>query len=68
MSVRPDGAKCTFGMQETRELGNKLTRMIKENVPYPFKIKSGVSACRMGCGLSFVRDVGLVASAKGWKL
>lgn len=68
VSVCPGGAECRYGMQETRELGNKLTRLVKENGPYPFKIKSGVSGCRMGCGLSFVRDIGLVASAKGWKL
>jgi len=49
-------------------LGNKLLATIKENAPYPFKIKSGVSGCKMGCGLSFVRDIGLVGSAKGWEL
>jgi len=68
VSVCPGGAECKYGMQETRELGNKLTRLVKENGPYPFKIKTGVSGCRMGCGLSLVRDIGLVASAKGWKL
>jgi NAD(P)H-nitrite reductase large subunit len=68
VSVCPGGAECKYGMQETRELGNMLTALIKANGPYPFKIKAGVSGCRMGCGLSFVRDIGLVASARGWKL
>jgi len=68
VAVCPGGGVCKYGMQETRALGNKLLATIKENAPYPFKIKSGVSGCKMGCGLSFVRDIGLVGSAKGWEL
>jgi NAD(P)H-nitrite reductase large subunit len=68
VSVCPGGGICKYGVQETRELGRKLEAVIKQNGPYPFKIKSGVSGCRMGCGLSFVRDIGLVSRAKGWDL
>lgn len=66
VSVCPGSDLCKYGQLPTRELGNKVLDLIKANAPYPFKIKTGVSGCAMGCGLSFVRDIGLVAKAKGW--
>lgn len=66
VSVCPGSALCKYGQLETRGIGDRLLEVIKANGPYPFKIKSGVSGCAMGCGLSFVRDIGLVAKAKGW--
>ena len=68
VSVCPGGAQCRYGKQETRELGKRLTTLVKENGPYPFKVKSGVSGCSFGCGLSFVRDIGLVGKVAGWDL
>ncbi len=68
VSVCPGGGICKMGRKPTRDLGDKLLDTIKANGPYPFKIKTGVSGCLMGCGLSFVRDIGLVASGVGWKL
>ena len=68
VSVCPGSAECRYGKQETRELGRKLTTLVKENGPYPFKVKSGVSGCSFGCGLSFVRDIGLVGKSTGWDL
>lgn len=68
VSVCPGGGVCTLGMQETRALGTRLEAVVKAGGPYPFKIKSGVSGCSMGCGLSFVRDIGLVARRAGWDL
>ena len=68
ISVCPGSAECRYGKQETRELGRRLTSLIKENGPYPFKVKSGVSGCSFGCGLSFVRDIGLVGKSTGWDL
>lgn len=59
---------CKLGVQETRSISRKLVALIQENGPYPFKIKSGVSGCGMSCGLSYVRDIGLVAKAHGWDL
>ncbi|MDC0336283.1 nitrite reductase [Pseudodesulfovibrio sp.] len=66
VAVCPGSELCKYGMQDTREIGNRLLALIKANAPYPFKIKSGVSGCAMGCALSFVRDIGLVGKAKGW--
>ena len=66
VSVCPGSELCKYGQLETREIGDRVLDVIKANAPYPFKIKTGVSGCGMGCGLSFVRDIGLVAKAKGW--
>lgn len=57
---------CKFGVQDSRGMGKKLLEVIKQNAPYPFKIKSGVSGCKIGCGFSNVRDIGLVGTPKGW--
>jgi NAD(P)H-nitrite reductase large subunit len=66
VSVCPGSDQCKYGQLPTREFGDRLLDLIKANAPYPFKIKSGVSGCGMACGLSFVRDIGLVAKSKGW--
>lgn len=68
VSVCPGRAQCRYGKQDTRELGKRLTSLVKDNGPYPFKVKSGVSGCSFGCGLSFVRDIGLVGKVSGWDL
>lgn len=66
VGVCPGGGICRYGVQPTRDLGDRLLALVMEKGPYPFKVKSGVSGCRMACGLSYVRDVGLVATKKGW--
>jgi len=66
ISVCAGGALCKYGKQETREITDRLLAVLKSNAPYPFKVKSGVSGCAMACGLSFVRDLGLIGGAKGW--
>lgn len=66
VSVCPGNEFCKFGMRETRALGDRLLEVVKKNGPYPYKVKSGVSGCKMACGLSYVRDIGFVAGAGGW--
>lgn len=68
VSVCPGNVECKYARQETRELGRKLADLLKDNGPYPFKVKTGVSGCSFGCGLSFVRDIGLVGKSSGWDL
>jgi len=68
VSVCPGSMQCRYGRQQTRELGRLLSDLLKENGPYPFKVKTGVSGCSFGCGLSFVRDIGLVGKNAGWDL
>lgn len=66
ISVCAGGGLCKYAQLETRDFGFRLKKLIMDNGPYPFKVKSGVSGCGMGCAMSFVRDIGLVAKAKGW--
>lgn len=68
VSVCPGDELCKYGKQETREIGERLLEVVKANGPYPYKVKSGVSGCAMGCGLSFVRDIGLIGFDKGWNV
>jgi NAD(P)H-nitrite reductase large subunit len=67
-TVCPGKGTCRLGIQETADLGNAIVELVKQNGPYPYKVKSGVSGCKMSCGLSYVRDIGLVATAKGWNV
>ncbi|WP_031480382.1 nitrite/sulfite reductase domain-containing protein [Maridesulfovibrio frigidus] len=66
ISVCTGAGICIYGKQETRAIADKVLELVKKNGPYPYKVKSGVSGCKMACGLSFVRDVGLVGGPKGW--
>ena len=51
VSVCPGSMQCKYGRQQTRELGREISVLLKENGPYPFKVKTGVSGCSFGCGL-----------------
>lgn len=66
VSVCTGAGICKYGVQESRGMGEKILAVVKKNGPYPFKVKSGVSGCKIACGLSFVRDIGLVGTPKGW--
>jgi NAD(P)H-nitrite reductase large subunit len=66
LSVCSGAGVCLYGVQESRAVGDKILALVKENGPYPFKVKSGVSGCKLACGLSFIRDIGLVGAPKGW--
>ncbi len=68
VGVCPGAEICKYGIQKTRDVGDRLLALIMANGPYPYKIKSGVSGCRMVCGLSYVRDIGLVGKSKGWEV
>lgn len=66
VSVCPGAAQCKLGQQRTREIGKKILALVKENGPYPYKVKSGVSGCKTACAMSYVRDIGLLGGPKGW--
>lgn len=68
VSVCTGAGICKYGMQESYGMADKLLAVVKANGPYPFKVKSGVSGCKMACGMSFVRDIGMVGGPKGWEV
>ena len=62
----PGSTWCKFGVGDALSLGEKLEQLELEG-PLPYKVKVGVSGCRMCCCESWVRDVGLTAERKGWR-
>ncbi|WP_319466726.1 nitrite reductase [uncultured Pseudodesulfovibrio sp.] len=56
---------CRLAMQDSMKLGARLEEFLNE-FELPAKLKCGVSGCSMCCSESYVRDVGLVGTAKGW--
>jgi NAD(P)H-nitrite reductase large subunit len=56
---------CRYGTQDSTGLGMELEKRYQGAV-YPAKIKIGVSGCLRCCGESYLRDIGLVGTTKGW--
>lgn len=56
---------CRFGVADSMEMGTELEKMY-HGMPFPAKIKFGVSGCLRCCGESYIRDVGLVGTVRGW--
>ncbi len=63
----PGSTWCKFGVGDALTLGKKIGDIELES-PLPYKVKVGVSGCRMCCCESWMRDVGLAAEKKGWRL
>jgi NAD(P)H-nitrite reductase large subunit len=63
----PGSIWCKYGTGDSLAMGEALEKLELEG-PLPYKVKVGVSGCRMCCCESFIRDVGLISQQKGWKL
>jgi NAD(P)H-nitrite reductase large subunit len=61
----PGTSVCRYGVQNSLELGLQLEDLF-QGVDMPAKLKFGVSGCPFCCGESYVRDVGLIGTKKGW--
>lgn len=62
----PGSIWCKFGSQDSLALADRLRELTME-APLPYKVKVGVSGCRMCCCESWVRDVGLIGDKNGWR-
>ena len=58
---------CKFGVQPTEKMAQAIMGLELDG-PLPYKVKVGISGCRMCCCESWMRDVGLTAEKKGWRL
>ena len=58
---------CKYGVADSIELGRRLEEMSFDQA-LQAKVKVGVAGCRMCCTEPYVRDVGVIASKKGWSL
>ncbi len=68
-SVRacPGNTFCSIGKQDSLGMGMKLD-VLYHGTQLPGKFKMAVSGCKLSCAESWVRDVGLIGGADGWKL
>jgi NAD(P)H-nitrite reductase large subunit len=63
----PGTAVCKFGVQDSLGMALELEKMYV-GIDLPAKVKFGVSGCPFCCGESYVRDVGLIGTKKGWNV
>jgi len=61
----PGTAVCKYGVQDSLGLGLELEK-VYQDLNLPAKLKMGVSGCPRCCGESYVRDIGVIGTAKGW--
>ncbi len=58
---------CKYGKQDSIGLARAIDDKFK-NETFPAKIKIGVSGCPRCCSESHTRDIGIVATPKGWTI
>ncbi|MBW1918094.1 MAG: NAD(P)/FAD-dependent oxidoreductase [Deltaproteobacteria bacterium] len=63
----PGTTFCQMGLQDAVGVGLKLDEKY-HGAPLPFKFKIGVSGCPNNCAESSIKDLGLVGTAKGWRV
>ena len=59
---------CKRGVRDTLAMTRRVEAILSEAKEMPAKVKVGVSGCPRCCGGSYVRDIGLVGTARGWTL
>ena len=63
----PGKEACTHTIRESAELAARL-KTIELPAPPPAKVKIGIAGCGRCCTSPWLRDIGLIAEHKGWKL
>jgi NAD(P)H-nitrite reductase large subunit len=67
MQICPGNGGCRYGTRNGEELAARIEAITLPVAP-PAKIKIGIAGCSMCCTEPYVRDIGLLAEQKGWKL
>ncbi len=63
----PGTTFCSIAKQDALGIGMKLDGLYHGR-ELPGKFKMSVSGCKLACAESWVRDVGLIGEAGGWKM
>lgn len=63
----PGTTYCKRGMLDSLSLGLELDKKY-HGLEVPGKIKMGVSGCPNQCAETCIKDIGIVANKKGWKI
>ena len=61
----PGTETCRFGVQDSMGLASALEEKFRGRI-YPAKLKMGISGCPRCCGESHTRDIGILATNRGW--
>ena len=67
VKICPGTSHCKRGLQDSVGLGLKIDA-IYHSMELPNKMKMGVSGCLLSCAESWVKDIGLLGTMKGWKI
>lgn len=67
VKICPGTTFCKRGQQDSVGVGLKLDKLY-HGMEMPSKLKMGVSGCLNTCAESSIKDIGLIGTAKGWKL
>jgi len=63
----PGTTFCRMGKQDAVGLGSKLDELY-HGYDLPSKMKIGVSGCPICCAESWVKDLGVIGTSKGWRV
>ncbi|GAB6265654.1 MAG: NAD(P)/FAD-dependent oxidoreductase [Methanothrix sp.] len=67
IKICPGTTFCKRGQQDAVGVGLKLDEKY-HGMQLPWKFKMGVSGCANSCAEPAVKDIGLIGTAKGWRL
>lgn len=63
----PGQEQCMYGIIDGTELGARIEE-IELPLPLTAKVKVGIAGCHMCCTEPYIRDIGIAATRKGWRL
>ncbi|UFS71574.1 NAD(P)/FAD-dependent oxidoreductase [Geomonas sp. RF6] len=67
VKICPGTTFCKRGIQDSVTLGLKIDE-IYHGMELPNKMKMGVSGCILSCAEPAVKDIGVMGTAKGWRI
>ena len=67
VKICPGTLQCKRALQDSASLGLKMDALYHA-MELPNKMKLGISGCVLCCSDSYIKDIGVVGTAKGWRI
>ncbi|MCM0081297.1 NAD(P)/FAD-dependent oxidoreductase [Geomonas sp. Red32] len=67
VKICPGTTWCKRGVQDSVSLGLKMDA-IYHSMVLPNKMKMGISGCLLACAECHTKDIGVIGTAKGWRI
>lgn len=67
VKICPGTRQCKRAVQDSASLGLKMDALYHA-MELPNKMKMGISGCLLSCSDSAIKDIGVVGTAKGWRI